>query len=76
MAFRKIDNIFPLQPLPLPKAPCEKQTPQIRREEDSRWRCENNPGLELALNPQTEPPELLSRTECTDPSPVDQRETR
>ena len=24
-----------------------------RREEDSRWRCENNPGLELALNPQT-----------------------
>ncbi|XP_078196131.1 uncharacterized protein LOC128929027 isoform X2 [Callithrix jacchus] len=37
MAFRKIDNIFPLQPLPLPKAPCEKQTPQIRSR--SRRNC-------------------------------------
>ena len=25
----------------------------MKREGDSRWRCENNPGLEPALNPQT-----------------------
>ena len=29
--------------------------------EDSRWRCENNPGLELALNPQTVSPSCISR---------------
>ena len=31
------------------------------RREDSRWRCENNPGLELGLNPQTVSPSCISR---------------
>ena len=31
------------------------------RGEDSRWRCENNPGLELALNPQTVSQSCISR---------------
>ena len=31
------------------------------RREDSRWHCENNPGLELALNPQTVSLSCISR---------------
>ena len=29
--------------------------------EDSRWHCENNPGLELSLNPQTVSQSCISR---------------
>ena len=31
--------------------------------EDSRWRCENNPGLELLLNPQRGESELHFQTD-------------
>ena len=36
--------------------------PKNKREEDSRWRCENNPGLELSLNPQRGESELHFQT--------------
>ena len=35
--------------------------------EDSRWRCENNPGLELALNPQRGESELHFQTDLCCP---------
>ena len=35
--------------------------------EDSRWRCENNPGLELSLNPQRGESELHFQTDLCCP---------
>ena len=35
--------------------------------EDSRWRCENNPGLELSLNPRRGESELHFQTDLCCP---------